>query len=269
MEKLYYKLIRSNMTHQWFKYRLGLNIDSLPFNIGYCMNGGLYVCEKIADTSHYAPQDVESTSALTNDVMCYATWSKFIGYDRAQLTQRLKMVADSTARYLAVCRIPRDTQAVKFVCGRFINGEWESIKRNWLSCYCYGDNYRFTDGKNYIRRSYINECREDDIAPDDYWTSPCPPKIKAHSLEIVKLIDLWDVRNIGQGRPFNSLYRAILELTVLSSLVGDIKKLNSGESDIPSMSYIASFKHPSPYGEEHPENMMVVKDLVEGKINGL
>ena len=43
----FYKFLNDNLTHYDFEYKLGLNVDTLPFNpIGYCSEGGLYFCEK-------------------------------------------------------------------------------------------------------------------------------------------------------------------------------------------------------------------------------
>lgn len=43
----YVKIIREDMIHRGFKYRLGINIDHRPFNpIGHCKFGGLYFCRR-------------------------------------------------------------------------------------------------------------------------------------------------------------------------------------------------------------------------------
>jgi hypothetical protein len=39
----FYKILREDLTHHGFKYQLGLNIDTVPFNpTGECRPGGLY-----------------------------------------------------------------------------------------------------------------------------------------------------------------------------------------------------------------------------------
>lgn len=46
-KKTYYKLLRQDLTHHGFKYQVGLNIDTIPFNPkGSCEPGGLYFTDK-------------------------------------------------------------------------------------------------------------------------------------------------------------------------------------------------------------------------------
>ena len=267
MEKLYYKLIRADMTHYGFKYKLGLNVDTNPFNDEYCNRGGLYACERIVYAAQYAPQDPDYISRVAKAVGNHAFVGKFIGDDSEYLNRMMKMAAESTARYLAVCRIPKDTQAVKYVCGHFINNVWKEFPIDNSGRYI----YPFLCGKTtfWTQRTFINEHCPAEITKENPWQFPGPPKIKAHSLEIIKLIDLWDIENIGPGKRFNPLYRITSEITHLSSLIADFESLKSGcfmdvEELVPS-----TLGPEFPHGEEHPENMMVVKDLVEGKINGI
>jgi len=43
----FYKFLNNNLTHHGFQYKLGLNIDVLPFNpSNKCSEGGLYFCEE-------------------------------------------------------------------------------------------------------------------------------------------------------------------------------------------------------------------------------
>lgn len=45
--KTYYKVLRQDLTHHGFKYQLGLNVDTVPFNpTGSCQLGGLYFTDK-------------------------------------------------------------------------------------------------------------------------------------------------------------------------------------------------------------------------------
>jgi hypothetical protein len=40
---MYYKLLRKDLCHHGFQYKLGLNVDTVPFNpSGSCEAGGLY-----------------------------------------------------------------------------------------------------------------------------------------------------------------------------------------------------------------------------------
>jgi hypothetical protein len=42
----YVKLLRNDLTHFWFTYKMGLNVDVLPFDPHVdCKPGGLYFCE--------------------------------------------------------------------------------------------------------------------------------------------------------------------------------------------------------------------------------
>ena len=54
--KTYYKFVRDDYTHNGFVYKLGLNIDHLPFNpSGSCESGGLYFTdlEHVLEYSDY------------------------------------------------------------------------------------------------------------------------------------------------------------------------------------------------------------------------
>ena len=40
---MFYKILRSDLTHNGFTYKVGLNVDTVPFNpSGSCQSGGLY-----------------------------------------------------------------------------------------------------------------------------------------------------------------------------------------------------------------------------------
>lgn len=266
MEKLYYKLIRNNMKHRGFAYRIGTNTDSIPFNDGHCDPGGLYVCEKIIDTSHHACGDIATLSDIENNIEYYAL-GRQIPDDSTMgwLKSAFKALLNAFSRYLAVCKIPKDTQAVKFIYGTYDNESWLPLIRGneefYAMCSERGDlcvRYVYLNGSN----------KEDRIEWVNPWIFPGPPKIKAHSIDVIKIIDLWDIENIGVGKPFNQLYRNTPKFIRLSTTIHDLKKLQAGKFDeIISTNYINAWEND--YAPEHPENMTIAKDLEEGKIDGI
>src|SRR3990172_5198058 len=48
---VYFKVLRSDLTHHGFKYQKGVNTDTIPFNpVGSCVPGGIYFTD--ADHIH-------------------------------------------------------------------------------------------------------------------------------------------------------------------------------------------------------------------------
>src|SRR3972149_8283480 len=51
IKMIYYKVLRSDLTHHGFKYQKGVNTDTIPFNpVGSCVPGGIYFTD--ADHIH-------------------------------------------------------------------------------------------------------------------------------------------------------------------------------------------------------------------------
>jgi len=75
----FYKILKSDLTHHNFRYKMGLNIDTVPFNPIYsCHRGGLYFCEE-SKVHLYIDLYGNNLAQITipNDARVYVEQDKF------------------------------------------------------------------------------------------------------------------------------------------------------------------------------------------------
>jgi len=77
--KKFYKFLYNDLTHNTMHYRLGLNIDPIPFNPGgKCLTGGLYFCEKSKCYLYYKYYGRKiATIEIPNNAYVYVEKHKF------------------------------------------------------------------------------------------------------------------------------------------------------------------------------------------------
>ena len=136
--KKFYKFLNDNSTHNNFQYKLGLNIDSEPFNPdSECSKGGLYFCEesecyRFWDSFGKHLAIVE----IPDDAKVYVEQGKFKA-DKIILTKTMDF--DDVADELWISMLEKNLDAFKFM----KNPSYEVCK------YAIGKNYkliRYVDG---------------------------------------------------------------------------------------------------------------------------
>jgi len=76
----FYKFLNHNLIHNNFQYKLGLNVDIVPFNpSGMCESGGLYFCEEAMCHHHWRGYDGKKVAIIEipDDARVYEDGNKF------------------------------------------------------------------------------------------------------------------------------------------------------------------------------------------------
>lgn len=115
-KQAFYKSMNDDYIHYGFEYKLGLNIDTKPFNpSGECLEGGLYFCDK--STFHLFWQNYGTTVAIVkipDDARVYVEQHKFKS-DKLIITEFLDFADIADSYWLELLFDKKQSAALQYV----------------------------------------------------------------------------------------------------------------------------------------------------------
>lgn len=189
-----YKVVREDHTHKGFKYKEGLNVDTLSFRAeGSCVPGGLYFFTDIIDVPKWLQYGVYLYEVEVPEGYCYIKASELFDKYRSKaliLSNPLDLRLVQTWRDLFKKRVRSNTQE-NILCWAAYHGFFEivvhfvengsdiSVKDSAPLRYAIqsGDIYMY---------SYLKE--KGAVIPKTYPNSELDLAVKAGQLELVKYL---------------------------------------------------------------------------------